>query len=141
MNPSTSCMLLLKQTNELLEKKANQDLRRHGLTLSQMNILRYLYQTPGHELEQKQIESYLQVAQPTVVGLVNRLEKKGLIETYFSPEDHRRKIVRLTEDGNSVCDSGREYMEDAEQAVFRDLSKEDQETLVRLLTVVRNSIS
>src|SRR6476659_2028816 len=51
------------------------------------------------ESSQADLAGTLQLDRTNVVGLLNELEREGLIERRRSPEDRRRHTVRLTEEG------------------------------------------
>lgn len=76
--------------------RADEDLKRHDLTLTQTRVLGFLAEMGG-QATQKEIEDDLQVSHPTVVGLVSRMEQKGFLTTRPDPMDRRNKLVELTE--------------------------------------------
>ncbi len=117
---------LLKSVTERLKKDTDYMLSRKGLTFSQSRLMFFLSQNGG-SATQKEIEVFMDVSHPTVVGLVNRMEQNGFISCHIDPLDRRNKIVSLTEKakeaGNSMLDS----MKLQEQAMFRGFSDEDRQ--------------
>lgn len=87
---------LLKQLSDRLSAVADASLREHGLTFSQLRVLEFIHRQGG-EVTQKEIEDFLAVAHPTVVGLVCRLEKKGFLRCRVDETDRRNKRVSLSE--------------------------------------------
>ena len=57
---------------------------KYDLTKSQIDVLRIL-RFSNHPLCQKDIQDFLHVTNPTVTGLLNRLESKGLIKRICDP--------------------------------------------------------
>lgn len=51
-----------------MQKSANNDLRGRGLTVTQLNLLLSLYDSPDGELSLKQLEQIMHVAQSTTAG-------------------------------------------------------------------------
>lgn len=88
---------LLKVIQENLERHANQMFKTIGLTSSQVRVLGYLRSRGQEPTTQKDIESYLQVTHPTVVGILKRLEQKGFLHCEFDGDDRRKKYVYLTQ--------------------------------------------
>lgn len=85
-----------KLITDKLHAKADADLKAHGLTMTQSRVLRFLSDSGG-EATQKEIEDFLSVSHPTVVGIVSRLEQNGFITFHPDSADKRNKVVVLTE--------------------------------------------
>lgn len=89
--------VLIKKSALLFDKYANQLLAPHNLTISQFRILMILYKSPDCTVRQADIESTYSMTNPTVTGLVQNLEKSGLIRRVANPGDKRSKLLALTE--------------------------------------------
>ena len=125
--------ILFKHIHDALYKKANNRLRKMGLTLSQAGLLTELARQPQGEATMKELEHTLQVAQPTAAGLVVRLEGKGFLRSRGDARDRRIKIVALTEQGRDICCQARIYMEDDEARLLLGFSAEEKEQFYRFL--------
>lgn len=132
MEKQEDCGILLKQLHDSMERQANNSLRESGLTLSQMRCIQYLEQF-GPQVPMKEIEHYFQVSQPTVVGIIKRLEAKGLIRTSQSPKDARAKNVNLTPKGQKFARESVLHRTRAEQKLLEPLTHEEAEELKTLL--------
>ena len=88
---------LINQINHVYEKDFNNRLRRLGVTSSQCAVLDYLFNSRKEEVNQKDIEKALCLKNPTVTGLLKRLDEKGFILVVPSNKDRRCKNVYLTE--------------------------------------------
>lgn len=77
----------------------NQRLKPFGLSLSTRQVLVQLYRNPGG-LMQNELARKLGVEGPTLVRLLDLLEKKEWIRRMIAPSDKRRKLVELTEKAN-----------------------------------------
>lgn len=82
MAKDTRCGLLIKQINNLLARDADNSLRKKNLTFLQTHALFIIRKQPAGEMTLKELERVLQVSQPDAAGIVVRLEKKGLIESF-----------------------------------------------------------
>ena len=74
-----------------------------------------------------------QVSKPTVVYLVNDLERLGYVERVPDPSDGRAKLVRLTERGRQAQQAAREIVAEIEADWSNLLGRRDFATLRRLL--------
>ena len=88
---------LFKQINNVYEKDFNNRLRTLGITASQCAVLDYLFNSSKEEVNQKDIEKALNLKNPTVTGILHRLDEKGFVLVVQSARDKRCKNVYLTE--------------------------------------------
>lgn len=88
---------LIRQINNVYEKDFNQMLKRIGITSSQCEVLDYLFHSSKEEITQRDIERHLNLKNPTVTGLLKRLEEKGFVLIVPSNKDKRCKNIFLTE--------------------------------------------
>ena len=87
-----------------------------ALSLVHLNVLTVL-ETEG-PLPMSRLAEELDVSDASVTGIVDRMERRGLVERRHGIDDRRIVAVHLTEQGS---------------AVFRDLEKHRRERLSRLL--------
>lgn len=71
---------LFKQINNVYEKDINNQLKGIGITSSQCEVLNYLFRCDKEEVNQKDIEKALSLKNPTVTGILQRLDEKGYIQ-------------------------------------------------------------
>lgn len=140
MKNQNTCGAIVKQINDELERRANNALRPHGLTMAQMHVLLTLDDAVGGQMSLKDMEQSLHVAQSTAAGIVSRLEQKGLIEAFGDPEDKRIKKVRITERGKERCQEAEQHMEETEAYILSRLTETEQVILLTLLQKVRDSL-
>ena len=88
---------MFKQINNVYEKEFNISLRTLGITSSQCAVLDYLFVSSKEEVTQRDIEKALSLRNPTVTGLLKRLDEKGFILAVPSNKDKRCKNIYLTE--------------------------------------------
>lgn len=135
-----ACGAMIKQIHDELEKRANNSLRPHDLTMAQMNVLLALNDVAGKQISLKDLEQRLHVAQSTAAGIVSRLEQKKLIEALGDPQDKRIKRVRITEKGMERCKEAEQYMEETEEHILSRLTETERAILLTLLQKVRDSL-
>ncbi len=129
---------MLKIINDKLKAKADMDLKKHNLTMMQSRVLAYLGQHDG-KATQKEIEVFLEVAHPTVVGIVSRMEKSGFLITYTDAEDKRNKVVELTEKSHKIGQEIDNTIKMQEDKLLEGITKEQIRQLEELLrTIYKN---
>lgn len=130
---------LIKSINDKLKVRADAELKKYHLTMSQSRVLVYL-RSRGGQATQKEIETFLDVAHPTVVGLVSRMEQSGYV-TCWPCEDGRNKNVKLTEQAEAIDKDMQENMHANEEMLLAPLSPEDRERLRDLLLTVAEHLT
>lgn len=88
---------MFKQISTIYEKDFNNRLKTLGITASQCAVLDYLFHSSIEEVTQRDIEKALSLKNPTVTGLLQRLDEKGFILAVPSNKDRRCKNIYLTE--------------------------------------------
>lgn len=129
-----------KLISDKLKVHADADLKNQGLTLAQSRVLTFLNEQDGIAT-QKEIEDYLQVSHPTVVGLVSRMEQNELVETWFNPKNRRNKMVRLTEKSKKIGENMDEVTEQHDKALLNGLSEQEQAELNRMLNIILKNLT
>lgn len=135
---------MLKFSNKLLEKDINEKMQKLNVTRSQMDLLAYVFfkSKEHNEINQVDIERYLNLKNPTVTGLINRLEKKDYIKREVSEKGARYKSIVATEKGVKLLEAGKKILDDLEKNMFSVLSKEEKNELERLLSkIIENKVT
>ena len=133
MEDKRMCGVFLKQNHDELEKQVNNELRSADLTMAQVGALMILKRSPQEQMTLKELEKKLHVAQSTAVGIVARLERKGLVECFGDTADRRIKMVRITENGRKCSQIAVQHVKQAEERLMSGLSLEEQAVLYTLL--------
>jgi DNA-binding MarR family transcriptional regulator len=84
-----------------------------------------------------QVEAHLSqplnIDKATMVGLINELETKGLVQRQVHPTDRRAVLVALTEEGRQMLLRGFEISDQYTAKFFKGLSSDEQELLQKIL--------
>ncbi len=131
--------VLFKQLSIAFENNLQRSAAQYGLTPAQASIIIYL-QTADHSVNQRELEHYFKLSNPTVTGLMKRMEAKDFIERVANPEDGRSKYIRLTPKALEVCSSVSQNMQTLEREMMQDLSPEEAELFHDLLMRVLKRI-
>lgn len=139
LNETNTCGMLIRQINNALEKRVNNQLKEKGLTLSQMSALIEILNTPSKKLTFKELEKCLSLAQSTTAGLISRLEQKKLVSVSGDTDDRRIKYVEITSSGEKFCNEARLEMEHTEKILLENLSAREKKSLLSLLEEVNRT--
>jgi MarR family transcriptional regulator for hemolysin len=93
-------MFLLHDVARLIRVDADKRARAHGMTRAQWGILIWLERQPG--LSQKELSEFLEVEPITVARLIDRLERRGMVERRPDPKDRRIWRLHLCHPAHSV---------------------------------------
>jgi len=80
------------RASHAFERSLNEELSRHGITLRQWQVLGTL--AHDGEMTQHDLAVRLGIEAPTLVGVLQRMERAGWIARTPCPGDARKKIVR-----------------------------------------------
>lgn len=128
------------RTNELFQHRFGQLFRQFDLNQPQYNILRILY-GEGQPLPALEIASRMVSVVPAITGLVDKLEKKGLVERRRCERDRRVCYVGLTQHGTQLVEQLRDPNESLHQELAGHLSDGESKELLRLLEKARKSVA
>lgn len=128
----------LHQLGTMNQTQVNLRLKKLDLSMTQGIALIWLEETPDHELPIKTLEKMFETAQPTTLGVINRLEQKNLVTTHLSGK--RKKIVKITENGLNIVEDIKECIEEVEALFFRNFTIGEHAIFMELLQKAKNNI-
>lgn len=110
-----------------------------GLLKGQPKMLRFLGENDG--CRQKDIAERFYLRAASVSGILNTMEKSGLIERKINPKSRRETLVYLTEKGKEKLEQVREFYGRLDDEVFAEFSDEEYETMMATLSKLQKAIS
>jgi DNA-binding MarR family transcriptional regulator len=113
----------------------NEEFAGYDLTPQQFGLLAFLWIEDG--LSQTELSARSQIDRTTTGGIIDRLEKEGLVERRPHPDDRRAYQVFLTPRGKSRENELCNVAERVHAKVTAPLTTEEQATLIRLLEKIR----
>lgn len=141
--PKRKIGFLIKQVHILQEQRLNKKLNHLGLTAAQtfaiINIFRA--RESGKKLTQKDLERILDISNPTLTGILNRLESKGLIVRVPCKHDARSKYIEVTDKASGLDKEIRKAFEESEKELLGSLSDEEITRLHEYLEKILRSNS
>jgi len=129
-----STLFLLKRLGFAAKQRSLDEYEQTGLGPYHHAILILLDE--GAPETQAAIADSLGYDRGTLVGLLDELEEKGLLERKRDPDDRRRHLVRLTSDGKRALTRLRTLAGRLEDEFLAPLDAEQREQLHALLLVL-----
>ena len=132
---------MFKQINTIYEKDFNQLLRTIGITSSQCAVLDYLFRSSEEVVNQRDIEKALSLRNPTVTGLLKRLDEKGYILSVPSDRDKRCKNIYLTEKAYDIQRRMEADRKKIDKKLTLGMNKKEKAALEKMLERVLYNIA
>lgn len=104
---------------------------RFGLTGPQVLVLREVQRRQACPVGELARAAHL--SQATITGIVDRLQRKGMVRRTRSAEDKRRVLVTATEQGAAVLAAAPPLLQDSFTEAFRGLPDDEQEEILAAL--------
>jgi DNA-binding MarR family transcriptional regulator len=114
-----------------LQSKVEDSLKKHKLTLAQFDLLAMLLGLEG--LNQQELADKLAVTKGNMVGLVNRLSRRGFVRRVPSRKGRRANVIRLTAAGRKLVRAALPDHLYLVSAMLSPLTSSEQEKLRTLL--------
>lgn len=132
MNISRISVLIKKASLEF-DKMSNPILAQYDLTASQCRLLKFLYSQQSCGSRVVDIEKECAITHPTVLGLIDSLEKKGFVLKVVNPEDARSKLISLTGKAKKMQAELEAVVVEIDELMTDSLSDDEKEQLIKLL--------
>lgn len=116
-----------------VEQQIGEVIEPHGLTHEQYNVLRILRGAGDQALPRSDIAARLMNRAPDVTRLLDRLERRGLIERVRGIDDRRQSLSRLTAAGRTLLSTLDPEMTAVIRSLTAPLGDRGRRELARLL--------
>ena len=111
-----------------------EETQRHGITPVQFAALSAALRKPG--LDQRTLASTIGLDTSTIGGVIDRLERRGLIERQASPTDRRVRLLHVTTAGAALLDGVIPDMLKAQLRILAPLPPADRTKFLSMLKTV-----
>lgn len=130
---------LIHEVSRLMKRRFEEEARAHGVTLPQWRVLAQIALHDG--ISQVGLATATDTDPMTVSGVLDRLEKRGLIDRYADPTDSRAKLARLTAEGEEVFNTARVVGLAMYEAALVGVTPEERQTVISALSKMRDNLT
>jgi DNA-binding MarR family transcriptional regulator len=136
-NLEQEVFLSLLRTADELDQGLAELLKPFALTPTQYNVLRILRGAGGRGLACHEIGERMLTHDPDVTRLLDRLERRGLLERHREPQDRRVILTAITAEGLRLLEQLDAPVADLHRRQLAHLDEEPLRALLALLERVR----
>ena len=131
-----------KKVQILFEKNLNKILEKYDLTSSQASIISYLFEAEkqNKEVQQKDLEEFFYLKNPTVTGILDRLEIKKYIVRKISKLDKRKRLIYLTPKARKIHEEANECVMSFRDKTVKGITKEEFAAVISIVNKMSSNL-
>ena len=125
-------------TSHFYQDALNQELMPYGITFRQFQVIGWLvYEGP---LSQVDLAERMMIEPPTLVRILDRMERDQWIKRESDPEDRRRKVVKVLPEARPVWSQMVSCLKRLRKKATQGMTADQVETLKSLLMQVQENL-
>jgi len=125
---------LLNRAARSMKRTLEARLATYGITASQYVLLAILAKKDG--LSQTQLGNRLSFDNPTVTGVIDRMERDGLVERRRTSSDRRVINIFLSDKARAILSEIQEIAEEVNDRALEEYSAEEKSDLISMLNSI-----
>lgn len=138
----------LTVTTQAYHRTLRDELAPYGITYRQMQVVGWLA-IEGNGLDggllsgalsQAELASRMMIEPPTLVGILDRMERSGWITREGCPQDRRKKLIRLKPDAEPIWEKIIRCFKKVRAQATAGLSEQELKIMERALDVIRTNL-
>jgi DNA-binding MarR family transcriptional regulator len=134
------CLLNIFYTATMLYKASYAYFRQYGITDAQFNVLIQLHYTKQQGLSQVDLGRRLVVNKADITGIIDRLEKAGLVGREDHPKDRRINIIKITRKGRGMVNKLEPGYFKGVKQLMSGMPKGDMKTIMKSMEKIRENV-
>ena len=133
---------LIKVCHQEIKKNIDHRLSVFDLTSTQLHTLIMILRNfkEDNKINQRDIEQYLEISNPTVTGILNRLESKKLVYRQQCMEDARVKYILPTKKAIELDKEIVAVFQDTDSYVLKGFETQETENLINYLNRIIDNL-
>ena len=104
--------------------------KEQGVSIPQLLCLQYLAEQEDYKTNASKLKSFLNLNASTISGILQRLEKKGLVAKLPKPSDKRVTLISLTASGMELLQSAPITFQEKLSKKLKALPPEELQTII-----------
>ncbi|MBC8530465.1 MarR family winged helix-turn-helix transcriptional regulator [Gehongia tenuis] len=138
--PNRSTSFLIHCLDHQISQRNSQRLNQIGLTLPQAVVLDFLFWRQQETVNQRSLEKFMQLSNPSVTSLLRNMESKGLVVRERDESDGRSRNLKLTDKGIAMHPVAGGIFEETNEKLAEVLGPADREIFRGLLLKLEKSL-
>lgn len=137
--PNEECAARVMETVPLLMRFIRADMRTHNaesLSIPQLRSLAFLNRNPGASLSE--VAEHLGVTCATASTTIERLVQRSLVQRTDHPQERRRIVLNLTEEGKLLLKQSQEKTRTHIADILKSLTPEEVSHIEEGLNLLKN---
>ncbi|MCI1648821.1 MAG: MarR family transcriptional regulator [Bacteroides sp.] len=122
---TTEILIQIRKIVRSIDIESKKIQKEHGVSIPQVLCLSFLHKSPYYQSTQGEIRKYLNLNPSTVSGIINRLEKKGLLARLPKQGDKRIVNITLTSAGDKLLSSVPSLLHEQLSEKLQELDKNE----------------
>ncbi len=102
---TTEVLIKIRKIVRSVDIESKKIQKEYGVSIPQVLCLNFLHESPNFQSTQDEIRKFLNLNASTVSGIINRLEKKGLLARLPKSGDKRLVKIALTSAGDKLLNT------------------------------------
>ena len=128
----------LASVNRKLRALFDARVKERGLTLSRARALFALSKRDG--LNQRELADELGIETPTIVRLLDGMEKQGFIERRVEVSDRRAKQIHMTELGRTIADEILKLADEIRAEVLQGVGEDEVAAVLKVVRTIADNV-
>lgn len=124
--------------SQAFQRAINEELAPHGVTFRQAQVLAWLQLHP--QLSQTDLAARMMIEPPTLVGILDRMERDGWIERIGCAGDRRKKLIRALPTADTVWSTVAEISRGVRARATAGMTPEEVEQFKALLRKMQSNL-
>ena len=123
---------LIIKASRHLKNKLEKALKEFDITAAQFSVIIQIYSS-DHPITAAEIAQKLGSDRPTISGVINRLEKKGIVLKIDNPEDKRSSYLEIYKESNKLVEKIKAISDELTINIFSIYSKEETKQFTEMI--------
>jgi len=140
-SPEEESLLSLQRTADRLQWRSSELFKPYGISPTQYNALRILRGAKDRGHSCSEIAERMINRDPDVTRLIDRLERRGLVQRAREDRDRRVVIARITPEELELLKGLDRPVEELTRKILGHLGNQRLKTLIKLLEMAREQVA
>ena len=132
----------IQMLSRKIKRKMDETFLEYGITGGQAFMLKFIHEKSANgKVHAKDIENEFDMRRPTVTGILQLMEQNKLIERKAEGKDARLKDIVITKKGMEIVKKIDSNVKEVEKKLVKDISKNEIQTFLTIISKLSKNMS